>query len=154
MVIFNIYNSMKRILIPLTAALLLLSCGKPQEEGQPVLDISVTEIGSRTATVNVSCQGPAPSLVRLTDAIRKEDFPTNESTLPDFLKTNGSAVSVPYKSALKDLYPSTDYVVGAISFDKNMDVLVWATYEFRTTDLGTTTVGDPSGAGSLTENKL
>lgn len=145
---------MKRILILLAAPLLLLACGKPKEDPKPEIQIAVTEIGSRNATVTVKTAGPAPALVRLTDAILKEEFPSDESTLPDFLKTNGSAVSVPYTSALKDLFPSTAYVIGAISFDGNMDVLTWNTVEFRTEDLGTSTIGDPSDAGTVTENEL
>ena len=147
---------MKRILIPIAAALLLLSCGKPKEEPKAAINIAVTEIGSRTATVNVTCEGPSPALVRLTDPILKEEFPSSaaEEQMTDFIKTHGSAVSVPYTSALKDLFPGHDYVIGAVSFNGNMELMAWTTMEFRTEDLGTTTVGDPSGAGSLTGNEL
>ena len=154
--VINLKNmKMKRILIPFAASALLLSgCQPPQPAESAGIHLEVTEIGTRTATVTVACTGPAPSLVRLTGAIPAEEFPTGETAQPDFIKTNGSAVTVPYSGALKDLIPAMDYVIGAISFDQNMDVLTWDTFSFRTEDLGTDTIGDPSGAGTLTENQL
>ena len=146
--------SMKRILIPLSAVFLLFSCDKPAEKIQSTLTVSVTEIGSRTATVSVGFEGATPSLVRLTAPLLKEDFPTGEQEQSEFIKTKGAAITLPYSGALKDLFPSNDYLIGAISFDENLDVLAWTTAEFRTEDLGTTTVGDPSGAGTLTGNGL
>ena len=147
---------MKRFLMLFFASALLLSCGKPAEAPKPAILLSVMDVGSRSATVAVSCEGPDVALLRLTEAVRKEEWPAGmdaEATI-NYLKTKGSAVTLPYKSALKELFPSTDYVIGAISFDGNMDLLTWTTVEFKTEDLGTSTVGDPSGAGSLSGNEL
>ena len=143
---------MKRTLtiISCLAALLLASCKEKAETPRAEISIEIVDVSVQNATLKVSCKGPNPALVRITDAIPKADFVED----PEFVKTNGFGISVPYSNAIKDLSPSTDYVVGAISFDSDMDMLTWGFAEFRTADLGSATVGDASGAGSLTNNEL
>ena len=154
---------MKKLLILLAlAALLPLSCKKtPRQEEEPAsIQIEVTDIATRNVTLSISCKGPAPALVRITDPVLKAEFLEavgtlqSESAVTAYIKTEGWAIAVPYTNAVTDLFPSQDYVIGAISFDGNMDILDWEVCEFRTADLGSATVGDPSGAGSLTDNQL
>ena len=154
---------MKKLMILLAAAALLpLSCKeKPgPDQGPASILIEVSDISTRNASVSISCTGPAPTLVRMTDPVLKADYleavgiGQDENTVIKYIKTTGYAVSVPFTSAMTDLYPSQDYVIGAISFDGNLDMQDWKIYEFRTADLGSATVGDPSGAGSLTDNQL
>ena len=142
------------------AALLPLSCKKEQKGEKASIQIEVSDISTLNAVVNLNCKGPKPALVRITQAVSLEEFIgevgslENEEGIVNYVKTNGFAISLPYSNAVKDLSPSTDYIVGAVSFDSNMDLLSWAVKEFRTEDLGSSTVGDASGAGSLGDNEL
>ena len=154
---------MKKLLILFVAtALLPLSCKeKPgPDQGPASIRIEVTDISTRNASLNISCTGPAPALVRMTDPVLKADYleavgsGQDESVVIKYIKTTGYAVSVPFTGAMTDLFPSQDYVIGAISFDGNLDMSDWKIFEFRTAELGSATVGDPSGAGSLTDNQL
>lgn len=154
---------MKKLMILLAAAALLpLSCKeKTGPDRDPAsIQIEVTDISTRNASVNISFKGPEPTLVRLTDPVLKADYleavgsGQAESAVINYIKTTGYAVNVPYTNAMTDLFPSQDYVIGAISFDGNLDMQDWKICEFRTADLGSATVGDPSGAGSLTDNQL
>ena len=142
------------------AALLPLSCKKEQKGDKASIQMEVSEISTLNAVLNLSCKGPKPALVRITQAVPREEFIEelgsleNEDGIINYVKTNGFAVSLPYSNAVKDLSPSTDYVIGAVSFDSKMDLLSWAVVEFRTEELGSSTVGDASGAGSLDDNEL
>lgn len=154
--------NMKKILtLFVLLAGLLSACDKPaKEEAKTTLSVSVSGISIQTASVSASAEGAAPSLVRMIGATLLDDMLSEVASLDDeakvkaFLTKYGSAVELPYESVLKDLAPDSEYVVGLISFNKNMDPTAFAVTTFRTDVFGSVTTGDPSGAGTVKENIL
>ena len=152
---------MKRKLIQIIFAMLPLvaACEKGEEPEKYGIEIAVSEISAQNATVSVSTTGPAAFLVRMT-AVSKEDFLSkvesmdNETKIIAYINKYGSAITVPYTSAIKGLNPETDYIVGVLSYDADLNPLAWKVFEFTTAKIGDTLVGDSSGAGSVTDNVL
>ncbi len=157
---------MKKKILLLTAALATLllpySCEKqpktPKED--PVeFTVEISDIAIQTASVSVSATG-SPTLVRMVDAIRLSDVQAALGSLEDeeavktWITRNGSAIVLPYDSAAKDLEPETDYFIGVVAFNKDMDVVAFKTATFKTLEAGSIVIGGGSGAGSVNENTL
>jgi len=153
---------MKRILASIVLlAAFVAACDKPAEEkASTKLSVNVSEISIQTASVTASSEGTEPVLVRMIGATPLEDVISevssmdNESKVKAFLTKYGTAVELPYEAVLKDLAPDTEYVIGLIGFDKNMDAVAFAVTTFRTNVFGSVTTGDPSGAGIVKENTI
>lgn len=155
---------MKKILITImsVAAMLLAgSCQKPSGSTQTTtLKIEFSDIATQTLTVSVTFEGDEPALVRMIPATRLDEVMQSVKDIKDeaaakaYLTKNGLATVLPYKAVTKDLTPDTEYVVGAVAFNDNMDPIAVAMETFRTQVFGSTTVGDASGAGSVTSNEL
>lgn len=143
-------------MLPLVAA-----CEKGEEPEKYGIEITVSEISTLNATVSVSTTGPAAYLVRMTKAVPKDEFLSKVETMDNETKIIAyinkyydSAITVPYTSAIKGLNPETDYVIGALSYDADLNPLAWTITGFTTAKVGDTLVGDSSGAGSVTDNVL
>jgi len=143
------------------AALLVNSSCKKQNEGPASFDfaLEVSEIGSISAELNIDGKGEAPSLVRYLAPVLKSEFDaaidtSDEDAVKKFISENGTAVSLPYFTYLKGLNISTEYVVGVVAFDEDMNIYSYKTHSFSTTEMDDRVVGNPSGAGELTENIL
>ena len=153
---------MKRKLIQIICAMLPLAvaCEKGEEPEKSGIEITVSEISTQNATVSVSTSGPAAYLVRMTNAVPKEEFLAkvesmdNETRIIAYINKYSSAITIPYTSAIKELNPETDYVIGVLSYDTDLNPLAWKLAEFTTSKVGDTLVGDSSGAGSVTDNEL
>lgn len=156
---------MKRTLILLAAvsAMLVLpwACKKPDAPKDPtVLTLTVENVAIQTATVNLTSEGENPSLVRLLEPVPVEAVLAETGSLEDgeavrtFLIRNGVAAVLPYSSAAKGLDPSTEYLVGAVSFDSKMEPTDWKIVRFTTLDAGSIVIGGGSGAGSVKQNEL
>ena len=139
---------------------LLVACEKGTAPEKSDIEITVSEISTQNATVSVTTSGPAAFLVRMTNAVPKKEFLSkvesmdNETRIIAYINKYGSAITVPYTSAIKELNPEENYVIGVLSYDSNLNPLAWKLAEFTTTKIGDTVVGDSSGAGSVTDNEL
>lgn len=153
---------MKRKLIQIIFAMLPLvaACEKGEEPEKYGIEITVSEISTQNVTVSVSTTGPAAYLVRMTKPVPKDEFLSkvesmdNETKVIAYINKYSSAITVPYTSAIKELSPEVDYVIGVLSYDSDLNPLAWKLAEFTTAKLGDTLVGDSSGAGSVTDNVL
>ena len=152
---------MKRRLIQIICAMLPLvtACEKGEEPEKSGIEIAVSEISDQNAIVSVSTTGPEAFLVRMV-AVSKDEFLSkvesmdNETKIIAYINKYGSAITVPYTSAVKGLKPETDYIVGVLSYDADLNPIAWKLVEFTTAKIGDTLVGDSSGAGSVTDNEL
>lgn len=140
----------------------IAGCGKMDDGGSSSgLRIAISDVKAQTFLLSVSSQSKQePALVRMIEAIPLEvilkDVKSLENTemLKTYLTRNGKAVNLPFETLVKDLSPKTEYVVGAVAFNDAMDVISFAVETVTTKAFGETTVGDPSGAGSLVINNL
>lgn len=139
---------------------MLVACEPIADTEKSDVEITVSDISTQNVTASVSTSGPAAFLVRMTNAVPKEEFLSkvesmeNETKIIAYINKYGSAITVPYTSALKGLNPETDYVIGVLSYDADLNPLAWKVIEFTTSKVGDTLVGDSSGAGSVTDNVL
>ena len=79
----------------------------------------------------------------------------DSEAMKTYIARNGEAIKVPYNALLKDLQPETVYVVGAVAYDDKMTAVGYKMATFTTLDMASMfedSLGDPSDAGSLTEN--
>ena len=157
---------MKTKILLLTAALATLllpySCEKqPKTPKEKAVEftIEVSDIAIQTATISVTATGE-PTLVRMVDATPLSSVLAEVGSLDDadavngWITRNGSAIVLPYSSAAKDLDPSTEYFVGVVAYNKNMDIVASKTATFTTLETGAIVIGGGSGAGSVNENTL
>lgn len=150
----------KLILIICAMLPLLAACEKGAAPEKHDVEITVSEISTQNATATVTTSGPAAFLVRMTNAVPKDEFLSkvesldNETKIIAYINKYGSAITVPYTSAIKELNPETDYVIGVLSYDADLNPLAWKLAEFTTAKVGDTVVGDSSSAGSVTDNEL
>lgn len=153
---------MKRKLILIICAMLplLAACEKGVAPEKSDVEITVSEISTQNVTVSVSTSGPDAFLVRMTNPVPKDEFLSkvesmdNETRVIAYINKYGSAITVPYTSAIKGLSPEKEYVIGVLSYDASLNPLAWKLCEFTTAKVGDTLVGDSSGAGSVTDNEL
>lgn len=151
---------MKRFLI-LTSALALIvgtiastSCTKPKEEATAV-KVEVTDITATTATVNISVSGKAAQMVRAIKPVSVDAIGINVEDLAavsSYVGSNGTAVGIPYSSVETGLEAASDYVVAAVAFDENFQVVSTAVQVFST-QLPDNAAGDVAGAGEITNKK-
>ena len=139
---------------------MFVACKKNDTPEKAVVSIAVSGVSTQNANLSVTTEGPTPYLVRMTAPVLKEEFLSkvetmyNDTRIVAYANKYGFAIVVPYTTIVKDLDPDSDYVIAAISYDKNLDAMAWKVVEFKTTQVGSVVVGDASGAGSVTENEL
>ena len=127
------------------------------------MSIEVTDISAINAMLKISGEGDEPALIRMVSAVPEAEVIEtvgsldNSEAVKSYISGNGDAISLPYSAVLKDLNPETAYFIGVTAYDSDMNVYGYATTTFTTLDLSSITddaLGDPSDAGSLTENEL
>ena len=145
------------------ALMIVASCTKPSEQKEFKFTIGVTEITAVNAVLDINGEGDAPSLVRYLAPVPVDELLQSVTSLEDvaavkaYVSKNGKAVNLPYHAILKGLNTETSYLVGAVAYDADMNDIGFKAVTFSTKDMASLTdsaVGEPSGAGSLTENIL
>ena len=153
------------ILAGVLSVVALSSCRKDQTQPGLSIDMSieVTDISAINAMLKISGEGDEPALIRMVSAVPKAEVIEavgsldNSEAVKSYISGHGEAISLPYSAVLKDLNPETAYFIGVAAYDSEMNVYGYATTTFTTLDLSSITddaLGDPSDAGSLTENEL
>ena len=161
------YNYMKhlKLLVFLAAALSVMMVSSCKKQSEPKvsaeLSVEITDIKAVSARLSITCEKGNPTLVRYlaptlkSDVIAATGSVENKTAVETFITRNGNAIALPYNVLLKDLMPETEYVVGVAAFDSSMKVIASEVKVFTTLDLNSMfdeSLGDPSGAGDLTEN--
>ena len=161
------YNYMKhlKLFVFLAAALSVMMLSSCKKQSEPTvsakLSVEITDIKDVSAKLSIICEKGDPTLVRYlaptlkSDVIAAAGSMGNKAAVETFITRNGNAVTLPYNVLLKDLMPETEYVVGVVAFNSSMKVIASEVKEFTTLDMNSMfeeSLGDPSGAGDLTEN--
>lgn len=148
------------IIAALCSLMGLSSCGKPGPETKPdsLITIEVSNIRAVLAMVDITLTKEA-ELVRFLAPMPKAELAAlvnlnDEAALKQYISQNGEPIDVPFNKVLKDLANGTEYIIGVVAFDANMDMFAFNTATFTTLETDDRVVGDGSSAGSLTENKL
>lgn len=152
---------MKKILLTgilaLAVSMIFVSCKKdPQEKEEKGIAIEVTDITATTATINVSCKGATPTLVRLTSVADTETVELNvedQQAVAKYATDNGEAISLPYSTKAEGLEGAVEYVVAAVAYDASMQLISAKAVKFITA-APDNAIGDESGAGEITARTL
>lgn len=138
----------------------LSSCGKPSTPATPAsaFTIEVSNIRAALAVVDITIDKEA-ELIRFLAPMPKADFDAavnskDEKAVKDFISQNGEAIECPFNKILKDLVNGTEYIIGVVAYDVDMNMFSYQTATFTTLETDDRVVGDESSAGDLTENKL
>ncbi len=89
--------------------------------------------------------------------VRESDSPDvkDYEALQDFITRNGEPIDLPYQRIQRELDEASDYLVGVVSYDADVNVNGYMVKRFRTLSMSELpNLGDESGAGNLTENPL
>lgn len=156
-----------RLLLILAGAAALMAAVSCKKQSGPSLTIGlsvdVTDVTAVNAVMDIAGEGDTPTLVRMVSPVPQADVLEeigsldNAEAVRNYISSNGVAIDLPYHAVLRDLNPETAYFTGVVAFDANMDIFGYATATFTTKDLASLAedaLGDPSDAGSLTENVL
>ena len=162
------------VVFAVTASLLAFaSCGKDSATGQepdnsPVIPeypvkytITVDDVKLNYAKIGIVITGDEESageseVVRYVVAKASEvgdlkDFEAAQT----YITRNGEPIGLPYLKIQQGLEENTDYVVGIVSYDADMNINGYMVELFKTKSMDDLpSVGDESGAGDLTINPL
>ncbi len=149
------------ILAAICSFMAVSSCEKKGSETASIeFTIEVTNVAAVTAELSIDGKGTAPALVRYLAPVSKADFlaevanPDDEAAVKNYISKVGTAIALPYTQVLKDLNVGTEYIIGVVAYDANMNIYGYATSSFTTKEMDDRLVGDQSEAGNLTENIL
>lgn len=149
------------IIAAVFSVLAVSSCKKtPVADKSVELSMKVTDVKAINAKIEISADGEA-ALIRylapVQESVVLESVPNldDSEAMKTYIARNGEAIKVPYNALLKDLQPETVYVVGTVAYDDKMTAVGYKMATFTTLDMASMfedSLGDPSDAGSLTEN--
>jgi hypothetical protein len=140
----------------------LSSCNKPSsddpQDQASAFTIEVSNIRAVLAVVDITLDKPA-ELVRFLAPMPKADFDaavnaSDAEAVKSYISQNGEAIECPFNKALTNLTNGTEYVIGVVAYDVNMNIFSYKTATFTTLVEDDRVVGDESSAGSLKENTL
>lgn len=139
----------------------LSSCGKQSSTPEaPVsaFKIEVSNIRAFLAVVDITIDKEA-ELIRFLAPMPKADFDaavnsSDENAVKQFISQNGEAIECPFNKIMKDLVNGTEYVIGVVAYDADMNIFSYLTTTFTTLETDDRVVGDESSAGDLIQNKL
>lgn len=139
----------------------LTSCEKkPSTQNGPAsaFTIEVSNIRAVLAVVDITLDKEA-ELVRFLAPMPKADFEaavnsSDVNAVKEFISQNGEAIECPFNKIMKDLTNGTEYIVGVVAYDVDMNIFSYATTTFTTLETDDRVVGDESSAGDLTQNQL
>ena len=138
----------------------LSSCSKPDDGAQAAtFEIEVSNIRATLAVVDINLEKKA-ELVRFLNPMPKAEFEaavgntSDAATVKSFISENGEPIDLPFNKILTPLEKGTEYVIGVVAYDANMNLFAYKTVTFSTLESDDRVVGDPSAPGSLTENIL
>lgn len=114
------------MLIPL---LMAAGCNKPENgddnggQGEtPVIGLTVTGIENNCATISVSMTSGTAASARIVENLPLSEVQfdyENEIQLVNYVKENGTEISLPYTNTLEDLKNGTDFLTAVIALDGN-----------------------------------
>ena len=138
----------------------LSSCNKPDDskEQASAFTIEVSNIRAVLAVVDITLDKSA-ELVRFLAPMPKADFDaavnaSDAEAVKSYISQNGEAIECPFNKVLTGLTNGTEYVIGVVAYDVNMNIFSYKTTTFSTLAEDDRVVGDESSAGSLKENTL
>ena len=140
----------------------LSSCNKPSGDDSQneasAIKIEVSNIRAVLAVVDITLDKPA-ELVRFLAPMPKAEFDAavnaaDAEAVKLYISQNGEGIECPFNKVLTGLTNGTEYVVGVVAYDANMNIFAYQTAAFTTLVEDDRVVGDDSSAGSLKENTL
>lgn len=160
---YNMKNiKLLAIVVAFCSLMSISSCNKPGAEGtgepESPFTIEVSNIRAVLAMVDITLDQEA-ELVRFLAPMTKADFDaavnsSDVEAVKTYISQNGEPIACPFNKVLKDLTKGTEYIIGVVAYDVDMNIFAYKTATFTTLVDDDRVVGDESSAGSLTENKL
>ena len=136
------------------------SCSKSSQEAPAIeFSIEVSNIRAVLAVVDINLDQKA-ELVRFLAPMTKADFeaavgnPNDGAAVKNYISQNGEPIALPFQKVLTNLQNGTEYVIGVVAYDADMNMFAFKTVTFSTLETDDRVVGDPSAPGNLTENIL
>lgn len=123
--------------------------------------VTVDDIKLNYARITIEITGDEESagsseVVRYV-VVKESDSPSvkDYEALQTYITRNGEPIALPYQRIQRELDEASDYLVGVVSYDAEMNVNGYMVKRFRTLSMSDLpNLGDESGAGNLTENPL
>ena len=113
----------------LSPPLMAAGCNKPENgddnggQGEtPVIGLTVTGIENNCATISVSMTSGTAASARIVENLPLSEVQfdyENEIQLVNYVKENGTEISLPYTNTLEDLKNGTDFLTAVIALDGN-----------------------------------